>query len=299
MLSRNEAEQQRNRLTSSISARCNGVSTMIPQHDVFVSYKIRRNSHEAKRLVALLRRRGVQVWFDIDQLSKKEGQRKDKDELIETLTSAAKAARLSVVFEAQLEAVLLPPGLTREEALASRLCMDDNGCLIDWNWQKLEIESSNIFVAIHPRFYVLSSGSSHYYHSESTMLFEVAQFVLSMLPDQEISVWADRLLQQHGLTLPNIYELSLEERTRILAGIDMDALGERELLCYFGHSEEEINGMAAQERVARIESARAVERARQEASEREEQLRASRGRLIGICILVIISVAIAFAIFWR
>jgi hypothetical protein len=105
-----------------------------------------------------------------------------------------KSARLSVVFEAQLEGVVLPSGLSEKEALRSQQCMIENDSLVAWNWQKLEVDNSNSFVAVHPEFFVTESGSQHYFRNRSEKLAEVMNLVLMRLPDKRKSVQADLLL---------------------------------------------------------------------------------------------------------
>jgi DNA-binding LacI/PurR family transcriptional regulator len=70
-------------------------------------------------------------------------------QLVDILTSAVRQARCSVVFEAELELVLLPPGMTREAALSSMQAMDVDGALVAWNWQRIEIDAAQRFVAIY------------------------------------------------------------------------------------------------------------------------------------------------------
>ena len=154
-------------------------------HDVFVSYKHRRDSAQAKKLVKALKRRGLRVWFDIDQLALKEEGRIDKAELVSTLTSAVRASRVSVIFAAAMEAVALLPGMTREEALATGDCMIDEGTgtLIAWNWQKLEIDASEEFVEVHLDSCALRTGtmSPQSYSSKDQVLREAETMVMQYL----------------------------------------------------------------------------------------------------------------------
>lgn len=119
--------------------------------DLFVSYKTRRFVDRASWLTERLSDLGYRVWFDRKVLDQKTGGRRDKDELIEILVSAVEAARCSVVFEAELEKVLLLPGMSEEDALRAKMAMKaEHGALVAWNWQKLEIDASANSVSIHP-----------------------------------------------------------------------------------------------------------------------------------------------------
>jgi hypothetical protein len=95
----------------------------------------------------------------------------------------------------------------------------------------------------------------------------------------------------------------LTERTQLLAQIDMEALGERELLCHHGYSAEAIDQMTPQQRVAKIEfhkndQARKDEEQRAEDEEKcLQELRASR-RLIGALALLAL-LAIVAIVYWR
>jgi hypothetical protein len=121
-------------------------------YDIFLSYKTRKYLALAVWLYERFTAAGYRVWFDRKVLEQKEitGREYTKKELIDVLTQAASHAKCSVILEAELELVLLLPGMTREYALTNLLAMeDDSGALIDWNWQKLEIDSSDRSIAIY------------------------------------------------------------------------------------------------------------------------------------------------------
>jgi len=158
-------------------------------YDVFVSYKHNRDSDRATKVVQRLRDHGLRVWFDIDQLALKEQGPIDKAELVAALTNAVKSSRTSVIFAAAMERVELLPGMTREQALATEHCMiDENtGGLIAWNWQKLEIDASEKFVAVHPNTCAFNTHETlnRQFNSDEAMLEEVERLVLQYLADED------------------------------------------------------------------------------------------------------------------
>jgi hypothetical protein len=128
------------------------------QYDVFISYKRKRNANEARYLADALKSMGCKVWFDIDALSLREDERVDKSELAKHLALAVKASRVAVVFAAQKEAVILQPGTTESDALASGdVMVDDYGGIIAWNWQKIEIDNANQMICVHSNCCVVGS----------------------------------------------------------------------------------------------------------------------------------------------
>jgi hypothetical protein len=119
--------------------------------DVFVSYKTRRYASEAGEVAQTLGNLGYRVWFDKDVLgSKGGGEHYTKEQLIDILAQAVKDSRCSVVFEAELEKVMLLPGMKIEEECQKKTIMLIDSQPVAWNWQKLEIEASSKVVAIHP-----------------------------------------------------------------------------------------------------------------------------------------------------
>ena len=135
--------------------------------DIFLSYKTRKYLALAVWLYERLTAAGYRVWFDRKVLEQKEitGREYTTKELIDVLTQAASHAKCSVILEAELELVLLLPGMTREYALTNLLAMeDDSGALINWNWQKLEIDSSDRSIAI---YYSAHKVSAHRQDAET------------------------------------------------------------------------------------------------------------------------------------
>lgn len=122
-------------------------------YDVFVSYRTRNFAQQAATIAESLSSGGYRVWFDRRILSTKEetGVTRTKEELISLLTAAVRDSRCSLIFEAELEAVAMPPYLTREEALARGYVMVHRGALVAWNWQLLEIEASEKAMTVHAR----------------------------------------------------------------------------------------------------------------------------------------------------
>lgn len=119
--------------------------------DLFVSYKTRRFAEQASWLTERLSGLGYRVWFDQKVLDRKTDGRWGMDELIDILVSAVEAAHCSVVLEAELEMVMLLPGMSEEDALTDKSAMKtEHGTLVAWNWQKLEIDASATSVSIHP-----------------------------------------------------------------------------------------------------------------------------------------------------
>lgn len=125
--------------------------------DIFLSYKTRRYASEARKVAHTLGAQGYRVWFDEDVLSSKGGHGKyyTKERLIDILTKAVKQCRCSVVFEAELEKVVVPPGINIEEECQKNTIMLTEVGLIAWNWQKLEIDASSKSIAIHPSSRIL------------------------------------------------------------------------------------------------------------------------------------------------
>ncbi len=124
---------------------------MSKEYDVFIIYKHRRNSGQAREVADALRANGLRVWFDVDTLNLKEGVPVKNDALASQLIAAVKSSRVAVVFEAQQEAIVLPPGMTKEDAISSGMVMvDDWGNLIAWNWQKLEIDTAKSVIDVNP-----------------------------------------------------------------------------------------------------------------------------------------------------
>jgi hypothetical protein len=120
--------------------------------DIFVSYKTKRYANEAREVAHTLGVLGYEVWFDEDVLNSKSGSYKiyTKDQLIDILPKAVRRCRCSVVFEAELEKVMLPPGTNIEEECRKKTIMLTESGPIAWNWQKLEIDASSKAIAIHP-----------------------------------------------------------------------------------------------------------------------------------------------------
>jgi hypothetical protein len=120
------------------------------EYDVFISYKRSRNAIQARHVADALRSKGLRVWFDVDVLNLREDEHVNRDELATYLMAAVKLSRIVVVFAAQMEALVLPPGMTKSDAILSGDSMIDetSGAIIAWNWQKLEIDSANRFVQV-------------------------------------------------------------------------------------------------------------------------------------------------------
>jgi hypothetical protein len=176
--------------------------------------------------------------------------------------------------------------------------LEAKGVLIDWNWQKLEIDHSQMFVAVHSDFFVTHGGSQHYFRHRSRKLSEVMEYVLKLLPDQEASVQADQLLRRHVRPEVDIYDLKLVERAGLLLHLDSEALSDREALSLFDHSEEEINRMTPEERSARISSIEAQLKRDKEERKRDEEQREKKARAvlrnIGITAIAILSAILIF-----
>ena len=119
--------------------------------DIFVSYKTKRYANEAREVAHTLGGLGYEVWFDEDVLNSKVGfGRYTKEQLADILTRAVRECRCSVVFEAELEKVAVPPSVNIEEECRKKTIMLTESGPIAWNWQKLEIDASSKSIAIHP-----------------------------------------------------------------------------------------------------------------------------------------------------
>jgi len=119
--------------------------------DAFISYKIRRHLAAARELRNELTRLHYKVWLDEDQIGAADDpwHTKTKDQLIDHLVHGVGRSRCTVIFEAQLEAVALPQGWSRAYAeIRANVMHSDEGALIAWNWQKLEIDSSSRKIVI-------------------------------------------------------------------------------------------------------------------------------------------------------
>jgi hypothetical protein len=123
------------------------------EFDAFISYKIRKHLDAARELRDALGRAGYKVWLDEDQIGAADDpwHTKTKEHLIDRLVRGVVGSRCTIVFEAQLEAVALPPGWSKADAEARGNVMhSESGALIAWNWQKLEIDSSSRAIVIRP-----------------------------------------------------------------------------------------------------------------------------------------------------
>ena len=134
------------------------------EFDAFISYKIRKHLGAARELRNALGRVGYNVWLDEDQIGAADDPRhtKTKEQLIDRLARGVGGSRCTIVFEAELEAIGLPPGWSKADAEATGNVMHSRGTLIAWNWQKLEIDSSSRAIVIrqnHPRLSVIDGGS--------------------------------------------------------------------------------------------------------------------------------------------
>ncbi len=121
------------------------------EFDAFISYKIRRHRSAARELRDALGRLGYKVWLDEDQIGAADDPwyTKTKQQLIDRLVHGVMRSRCTIVFEAQLEAVALPPGWSKADAEARGNVMHaDGGALIAWNWQKLELDSCSHAIVI-------------------------------------------------------------------------------------------------------------------------------------------------------
>lgn len=122
--------------------------------DAFISYKFRKHHKLARALFEELKGIGYSIWFDADEIGTPEDREVDwsKDHLIERLVEGVGGSRTTIVFEAALEAVAIPLGVTQEQAEAEALArgnvMYDSFGLVAWNWQKLEIDSSSRLITI-------------------------------------------------------------------------------------------------------------------------------------------------------
>jgi len=97
--------------------------------------------------------RGYRVWFDRLILARKEGDPEEfeTEYLLSVLLNGVKRSRCTLIFEAAARAVVLPPGRTKEQALADRTAMiGPDGALITWDWQIVEIMAAERGLAIHP-----------------------------------------------------------------------------------------------------------------------------------------------------
>lgn len=120
--------------------------------DIFISYKTQSYANEARKVAHILGILGYQVWFDEDVLNSKSGLGKSytKEQLIDILSRAVKQCQCSIVFEAELEKVAMPPGTNIEQECRKKTIMLTESGYIAWNWQKLEIDASSEAIAIHP-----------------------------------------------------------------------------------------------------------------------------------------------------
>jgi hypothetical protein len=133
-----------------------------PRFDAFISYKIRKHRDAARELRAELARRGCEVWMDEDRIGVAGMIAQTKEQIVNALIDGVAGSRCTIVFEAALEAVALPPGVSRHQVEASgRVMHSSEGALIAWNWQKLEIDSSSRLIAIRegrPRLTITIDG---------------------------------------------------------------------------------------------------------------------------------------------
>jgi hypothetical protein len=61
-------------------------------------------------------------------------------------------SRCTVIFEAELEALALPPGVSNADAeFRANVMHSDEGALISWSWRKLQIDSSSRMIVIRER----------------------------------------------------------------------------------------------------------------------------------------------------
>jgi hypothetical protein len=81
---------------------------------------------------------------------------------MEHLILGVGGSRCTVVFEAELEAVALPPGWSKADAeFRGNVMRSGEGALIAWNWQKLEIDSSSRIIVVReslPHVSVIDGG---------------------------------------------------------------------------------------------------------------------------------------------
>jgi len=131
--------------------------------DIFVSYKTQKYANEAREVANALVTQGYKVWFDEYVLNSKGnlGKRYTKEQLIDILSKAVKKCRCSVIFEAELEKIVMAPSVNAEEECQKKTIMITESGPIAWNWQKLEIDASSKAIAIHPSskmIFVFSNG---------------------------------------------------------------------------------------------------------------------------------------------
>lgn len=111
--------------------------------DIFISYRTRRNEHDAVWLSEKLQEENLKVWIDKESLNfKEEDETKIKGQLIKKLVASVRAARCTIAFAADMVVYQPVAGLSEEEAIHRGLAMRQDNMVIKWNWQKLEIDNS-------------------------------------------------------------------------------------------------------------------------------------------------------------
>lgn len=120
--------------------------------DVFISYKIRKHREMVLALRDGLQSLDHRVWLDEDQIGVADDPwyRKTRDQLIDRLVSGVGGSRCTVVFEAELEAVARQAGAHGLSGETEHTMRSDEGALVAWNWQKLEIDSSSRVIVVRP-----------------------------------------------------------------------------------------------------------------------------------------------------
>jgi len=143
------------------------------EYDIFISYKTRNHAEQAKSMAEYLAGRGYRIWFDQKVLEKK-GERTgffEKRYLLDVLRNGVEHSKCTLIFEAQLSAYALPPGMTEEQAVKENaIMMGPQGIHVAWDWQVVEIMASRRALAIHPRTIAIfdrESGSSVRYEDYS------------------------------------------------------------------------------------------------------------------------------------
>lgn len=160
-------------------------------YDVFICYKIARHATQAAWLHSALTDLGYRVWFDKEVLDKMQDrpERFEKEHLISILTNAIRHSRCTVVFEAAMHAVVLPPGSTEEQTLANRSTMKGpKELLVAWDWQILEIGATEHGVAIHSRTVTAfqtkrgeTIWSRDFYYDNDEQLLESIKIALALI----------------------------------------------------------------------------------------------------------------------
>jgi len=109
-------------------------------YDAFISYSWSRTEDGASWLRDELRRLGLRVFFDKDELTLA-GVADDqvKTVLIQKLRAIVSRSRAWVVFAAALAPYAHDSTITDAQALTRGIAMDVNDVIVEWNWQAFEM----------------------------------------------------------------------------------------------------------------------------------------------------------------